>query len=148
MSTRRATMTMPRSIRTCRRSDTEEPDSGKQQNPEWQANPAAERHAQIQLQRWGAECYDVVIDSTAPGYAVLRLMDYPAWIVRRNGIDVTNRPRRDDGLLTIPVPQGRSQIDIRWRITPDIRIGRAVSLLGICVFGFVWYRERRSRATP
>jgi hypothetical protein len=71
-------------------------------------------------------------------------MDYPAWTVHRNGADVRNRPRRDDGLITIPIPQGRSQVDIRWHITPDIWIGRAVSLLGLCMFGLVWYRERRS----
>jgi hypothetical protein len=128
--------------------DAEEPDSGKQQNPEWQAVPSAERRASIQVQRWGAERYDVVIDSIAPGFAVLRLMDYPAWTVHRNGADMKNRPRRDDGLLTIPVPQGRSQIDIRWRTTPDIWIGRAVSLLGLFIFGLVWHRERRIRATP
>jgi hypothetical protein len=128
--------------------DAEEPDSGKQQNPEWQAVPSAERRASIQVQRWGAEGYDVVIDSIAPGFAVLRLMDYPAWTVHRDGADIKTRPRRDDGLLTIPVPQGRSQIDIRWRTTSDIWIGRAVSLLGLFIFGLVWHRERRIRATP
>jgi hypothetical protein len=131
-------------VRVLTAPDAEEPDSGKQQNPEWQADPGAERRASIQVQRWGAESYDVVIDSIAPGFAVLRLMDYPAWKVHRNGADVRNRPLRDDGLMTIPVPQGRSQINIRWHTTPDIWIGRALSLLGICVFAFVGYRERRS----
>ncbi len=128
--------------------NAEEPDSGKQQNPEWQASLATERRAAIQLQHWNAERYDAVIDSDAPGYAVFRLMDYPAWTVRRNGVDVIHRPRRDDGLLTVPIPQGRSQIDIRWRITPDIWIGRTLSLVGLFIFGCVWYREHRNRATP
>jgi hypothetical protein len=128
--------------------DAEEPDSGKQQNPEWQPNLATELHAALQVQRWSAERYDLVINTPASGYAVLRLMDYPAWIVHRNGVNINNRPWRDDGLLTIPIPQGHSQIDIRWHITPDIRIGRAVSLLGLCIFGFVCYRGRRNRATP
>jgi hypothetical protein len=135
-------------VRVLAAPDAEEPDSGKQQNPEWQANLGAERRASIQVGKWDAERYDVVIDSTAPGFAVLRLMDYPGWTVHRNGADVRNRPRRDDGLLTIPVPQGRSHIDIRWHTTPDIRSGRAVSLLGLCIFGFVWYRERRAGARP
>jgi hypothetical protein len=74
-------------------------------------------------------------------------MDYPAWTVRRNGAIITQRPRRDDGLLTIPVPAGRSQIEIRWCTTPDIWIGRALSLLGLGVFGLVWCRERRARAS-
>jgi hypothetical protein len=95
---------------------------------------------------WSPEHRAVLLNTPAPGYAVFRLMDYPAWTVRRNGSDVTERPRRDDGLLTIPVPQGRSQIEIRWRTTPDIWIGRAASMLGLCIFGFLCYRERRARA--
>jgi hypothetical protein len=124
----------------------EEPDSGKVQNPEYQPDPNAERHATITVTQWLSERRAVVLDTPAPGYAVFRLMDYPAWTVRLNGAEITQRPRRDDGLLTIPVPQGRSEIDIRWHTTPDIWIGRALSLLGLCVFGFVWYRERRTRA--
>jgi hypothetical protein len=123
----------------------DEPDSGKVQNPEYQSDPNAERHATITVTKWSPEHRAVLLNTPAAGYAVFRLMDYPAWTVRRDGVEVAQRPRRDDGLLTIPVPQGRSQIDIRWRITPDVWIGRALSLLGLCIFGFVWYRERRTR---
>ncbi|HZD46590.1 MAG TPA: hypothetical protein VE109_10955, partial [Acidobacteriaceae bacterium] len=108
----------------------------------------AERHATITVTEWSAEHRAVLLDTPDAGYAVFRLMDYPAWTVRRNGVEVAHRSRRDDGLLTIPVPQGPSQIDIRWRITPDIWMGRALSLLGLCIFGFVWYRERRTREVP
>jgi 6-pyruvoyl-tetrahydropterin synthase related domain len=125
----------------------EEPDSGKVQNPEFQPDPAQELHATVTVTQWSPEQRAVVLNTPAAGYAVLRLMDYPAWTVRRDGSIVTQHPRRDDGLLTIPVPPGRSQIEIRWRTTPEIWAGRAVSALGICVFGFVWYRERRARLT-
>jgi hypothetical protein len=123
----------------------EEPDSGKQQNPEWQSNPAAERNARIQVQYWGAERFDVALDSPASGFAILRLMNYPVWTVRRNGVELKQWPHRDDGLLTIPVPQGHSQIEIRWRTTPDIWAGRVLSVLGLSIFSFIWYRERRAR---
>jgi hypothetical protein len=123
----------------------EEPDSGKVQNPEYQPDPNVERHATITLTDWAPERRAIVLNTPTPGYAVFRLMDYPAWTIYRDGALITQRPRRDDGLLTIPVPQGRSQIDIRWRTTPDIWIGRVISLLGIFVFGCVWYRERRTR---
>ena len=125
----------------------EEPDSGKVQNPEYQPDPNAERNATVTVTQWLSERRAVVLNTPAAGYAVFRLMDYPAWTVRRDGVIVIQRPRRDDGLLTIPVPPGRSEIDIRWHTTPDIRIGRALSLLGLCVFGFVRYRERRTRAS-
>lgn len=138
---------MPR-VRVLIDPGAEEPDSGKVQNPEYQPDPSAERHATITVTDWSPEHRVVSLNTPAPGYAVFRLMDYPAWTILRNGAKITQRPRRDDGLLTIPVPQGGSQIDIRWRTTPDIRIGRALSLLGFCVFAFVWWRERRTRAIP
>jgi hypothetical protein len=133
-------------VRVLVNSGAEEPDSGKVQNPEYEPDPNVERHATITVTQWLSERHSVVLNTPAPGYAVFRLMDYPAWTVRRNGAVVTQHPRRDDGLLTIPVPQGRSEIEIRWHITPDIWIGGALSLLGLCVFGLVWYRERRTRA--
>src|SRR5882757_3361981 len=123
----------------------EEPDSGKVQNPEYQPDPNAERHATIAVTQWLSERRAVALNTPAAGYAIFRLMDYPAWTVRRNGAEIAQRPRRDDGLLTIAVPQGQSQIDIRWNTTPDIWIGRTLSLLGLCAFGFVLYRERRTR---
>jgi hypothetical protein len=133
-------------VRVLNHPAAEEPDSGRVQNPEYQPDPTAERHAAITVTEWSPEHRVVLLNTPAAGYAVFRLMDYPAWTVRRDGVDITQRPRRDDGLLTIPVPQGSSQIDIRWRTTPDIWIGRAVSLLGLCVFCIVWYREHRTRA--
>jgi hypothetical protein len=123
----------------------EEPDSGKVQNPEYQPDPNAERKVIVTVTQWLPERRAVVLNTPVAGYAVFRLMDYPAWTIHRDGTIVTERPRRDDGLLTIPVPQGRSAIDIRWHTTPDIWIGRALSLLGLCVFGLVWYSERRTR---
>src|SRR5689334_137244 len=124
----------------------EEPDSGKVQNPEYQADATAERNATVAVTQWSSEHRDVLIDSAAAGYAVFRLMDYPAWVVRRDGVTLVEHPRRDDGLVTVPVPQGRSHIDIGWRTTPDIWIGRALSLFGLSIFAGIWYRERRKRA--
>jgi hypothetical protein len=122
----------------------DEPDSGKVQNPEYLPDPRAERHATITVTNWLPEHRVVMLNTPAAGYAVLRLMDYPAWTVRRDGALLTQRPRRDDGLLTVPVPQGRSQIEIRWHTTPDVWIGRAVSLVGLCLLVFVRRSERRT----
>lgn len=133
-------------VRVLVRPTAEEPDSGKVQNPEYQPNPAVEIHATITVAHSSPEHRAVVIDTPSVGYAVFRLMDYPAWTIRRDGVILTQLPRRDDGLITIPVPQGRSRIDIRWRTTPDIWAGRAVSLAGLCCFAFLCYRERRVTA--
>ncbi len=118
------------------------------QNPEYQPDPGVDRHATVTVTDWSPEYHAVRLDTPAPGYAVFRLMDYPAWIIHRNGVEIIQRPRRDDGLLTIPVPSGRSEIDIRWHITPDIWIGRGLSFLGLGAFAFFWYRERQGDALP
>jgi hypothetical protein len=124
----------------------EEPDSGKAENPEYQADPAVDLHETITVTYWSAEHRAILVNAAAPGYAVFRLMDYPAWTIHRDGAEITRRPTRDDGLLTVPVPEGRSQIDIRWRTTPDIWIGRVLSLLGLCLFAGIWYREHLARS--
>ena len=131
-------------VRVLVKADGEEPNSGKEINPEWTADADAERHATISVQHWSSEQRVVNVDTPAAGFAVFRLMDYPAWTVRRDGAALTVRPRRDDGLLTVPVPQGRSHIEIRWRTTKDVWIGRILSLLAVCVWIFAWYRERRA----
>jgi 6-pyruvoyl-tetrahydropterin synthase related domain len=128
-------------VRILASSGAEEPDSGKVQNPEYQADPTMERHATVTVTEWSAEQRAVLVNTPASGYAVFRLMDYPAWTVHRDGAEITQRPTRDDGLLTIPVPRGSSQIDIRWRTTPDIWVGRTLSLIGLFLFCFVSYRE-------
>jgi hypothetical protein len=125
----------------------EEPNSGNEANPDWHPDPNAEGRAVISIGQWSPERHSVDLDSPAAGFAVFRLMDYPAWTVRRNGVEVARRPRREDGLLTVPVPQGHSRIEIRWRTTADVSIGRALSLLALCAFGLLLYRQRRDH-TP
>jgi hypothetical protein len=75
-----------------------------------------------------------------PGYLVLRLRRYPAWRVHVNGKGVANLPVREDGLITVPVPQGVVEVAVDWTTTPDIRIGwwlsclSAVALVGLYIF--------------
>ena len=69
--------------------------------------------------------------TTTSGYAVLRLMEYPAWQVFANGTPVLNRPHRDDGLMTIPLPAGTSRIDINYVATPDVWWGRGLSIASL-----------------
>jgi hypothetical protein len=77
-------------------------------------------------------------------------MNYPPWEVRRNGRVLDQLPRREDGLITVPLPQGRSEINIRWRATPDAWVGRSLSLLGVLLWLAAWRIERRTprSATP
>ena len=86
------------------------------------------------------------------GYLVLRLLSYPAWSVRVNGqLFHTDRtiqlslPRRDDGLIVVPVPQGIVTLTADWRITPDVIAGRWITAFSVLLITGVWLCERRRR---
>ena len=95
--------------------------------------PSDKDHLPIQakIERWLPEHKTVTLTTQSPGFAVLRLMDYPAWQVLTNGTPVLNRPHRDDGLMTIPVQTGATRIDIKYSATPDVWWGRGLSVASL-----------------
>ncbi len=121
------------SIRVLRRANEDEGDGSVTANPQWQARAADSLPAQIHIGRWDVEHMRAQVDATERGFAVLRLMDYPAWRVRVNGVLVKTRPRREDGLMVVPIPAGSSQIEIAYGITGDMWAGRVLSLLAFFV---------------
>jgi uncharacterized integral membrane protein len=121
-------------VRVLRAAAADEGDSSSTENPEWQADASHSLPSQIQIQRWDVEHMRVRIESPAAGYAVLRLMEYPAWKVWVNGQRVFARPRREDGLMVIPVPAGSSLIRIHYGGTRDVWVGRILSLIAIAIW--------------
>jgi len=81
--------------------------------------------------------------TTEAGYMVLRLRSYPAWRVTVNGEPASNLPARDDGLMTVPVPQGRVHLAIDWTTTPDSLAGRWLSTLAVLLLTTLCLLERR-----
>jgi len=65
------------------------------------------------------------------GYLVLRLLSYPAWRIRVNGQLQAVLPKRDDGLIVVPVPSGSIDLTVDWATTPDVPPGRWVSILAL-----------------
>jgi hypothetical protein len=128
-------------VRILREASADQADSSIAENPEWRPNPSDAEPAQIHIQRWNVEHISATIDSASPAFAVLRLMDYPAWRVRINGHPASARPRRDDGLMTIPIAAGTSRIEVQYTATPDSWIGRAISLLSILIL-LVYFRTQ------
>jgi uncharacterized membrane protein len=120
-------------VRIEQTAEGDEADSSVEENPEWRANASDSQLSQIgmqiQIERWQVERVNASVRIPAPGFAVLRVMDYPAWRVRVNGARVDARPRRDDGLMTIPLAAGASEIEVRYGTTRDMWLGRIVSLL-------------------
>lgn len=77
-----------------------------------------------------------------PGYMVLRLRTYPAWLIRVNGNTITSLPQRRDGLIAVPVPRGPVNLTVDWTTTPDVVAARWISLCGLLLFIALWRLER------
>lgn len=86
-------------------------------------------------------------ETARAGHLVLRLLSYPAWRVRVNGRGVTELPRRGDGLVVVPVPQGRFDLAVDWSISADVVAGRWVSGVSLLLLSLLWFRQRRTRLT-
>jgi hypothetical protein len=82
------------------------------------------------------------------GTLILRLRSYPAWQIKINGRPVSDQPRRQDGLIAVPVPAGPVDLTVDWIATPDVRLGRwlsGVALLLLAVLGWLEQKHARSR---
>ncbi|MGA2571475.1 MAG: 6-pyruvoyl-tetrahydropterin synthase-related protein [Terracidiphilus sp.] len=87
-----------------------------------------------------------IVGATAQtGYLVLRLLSFPAWTVRVNGVSPASLPQRDDGLIVAPVPQGPFELTVDWTTTPGVILGRWVSSLSILLLLALFLLERRNR---
>jgi hypothetical protein len=77
------------------------------------------------------------------GYLVLRLRSYAAWRVLVDNQIVTSLPRREDGLMVVPVPQGPVDLKVDWRTTSDQTVGRWLSLLALMFIAGLYIAERK-----
>ena len=125
------------------RGPAEEIAKGTSTNPPWTPGGPQNLPADLRVARPSAEHWTFQIEAAERGYAVLRLMDYPAWRVTLNDMDVEQRPAREDGLMVIPIAAGSSRIDVRWSNPPDILLGRAISAVFLLVLLPLGYFEDR-----
>jgi hypothetical protein len=104
--------------------------------------------ARVQIVRWHSEHMTAIVTSPQAGFAVLRLMDYPAWSVTRNGARANGMVRRSDGTMAIPVEAGENRIDVRWHTTPDQWAGYGLSLVALAIMLACVFAERRRNSAP
>jgi hypothetical protein len=78
------------------------------------------------------------------GFLILRLREYPAWSVHINGNPASQRPVRDDGLMAVPVPAGPVSVTADWTTTPDLQIGRWISVVAALLITALGLLVRRS----
>jgi hypothetical protein len=77
------------------------------------------------------------------GFLILRLRGYPAWRIALNGQPIASVPRRDDGLIAVPVTQGPVDLAVDWTTTPDLIAGRWLSALAVLLLTALWWLERK-----
>ena len=131
--------------------DAEEPAADAGDNPEWPGYSLGAIDSTpgvIAIHSWQAEAKQLTVTTTRPAFAVLALMDYPSWRVRVNGQPVLARPKRDDGLMTIPIEAGESMITVQWSTSLDIWWGRALSFSALLVLLLLTYRNRGRTILP
>ncbi len=96
----------------------------------------------------GTAPHHLDLDLSTPRQLLLNLRDYPAWLVTRNGLPITERLERDDGLIAVTLPAGLSHIEINYRTTTDQRMGDTVSIVALCIFAPLSYTAVRRRRRP
>jgi hypothetical protein len=132
-------------VRVLRAAQDDTADNTAVDNPEWRSGAAGSIAAGIDAKRINGEHWVLRIANPEPGYAVLRLMDYPSWKVTVDGAPVTGRPTREDGLMAVPVRAGEHTIDVQWVATRDVIVGREVSALALLALVAVAALERKGR---
>jgi hypothetical protein len=131
--------------------DPDNPDS----NPAWSPSQGSCQAAFVTVHdgNTNPEHRQIRGQTMHPGYLVLRLLSYPAWTVRVNGHVIRNDrtsewplPKREDGLLAVPVPQGPVDLTIDWTTTSDVILSRWLSGISVLLLVGVWSLElRRAR---
>jgi hypothetical protein len=86
------------------------------------------------------------IDTATAEFLVLNLRDYPAWRVYRNGVPLTGRAYRDDGLLAVPIPPGPASIDVHYSTGWDHILGDLVTAGAFAIWLVVRRRDRTYEA--
>lgn len=90
----------------------------------------------------------LVLDLPAAQTLILNLRDYPAWRITNNGKQVTERDERDDGLIAIPVPAGKSSIAITYAHTLDQTIGDSLTTISLLIFFALLTFHRKRQSNP
>jgi hypothetical protein len=132
-------------VRILRAPQNDRADSANGDNPEWKAGAPGTIAATVMSKQSNAEHWIVTVSTPASGYAVLRLMDYPAWRVSVDGRPVSGRPMRRDGLMAVPLTRGSHVIEVKWSTTRDIVAGRVLSGLALLALAGTVVLERRGR---
>jgi hypothetical protein len=121
--------------------DPDDPDA----NPVWSPDQGScqATFATLHGNQTNPEHREIRATTSHAGYLLLRLVSYPAWRIRVNGQTQTALPRRGDGLIVVPVPQGPVDVTVDWMRSPDVLAGRWVSAFSVLLLAVLAFWELR-----
>ncbi len=111
-------------------------------NPEWSAQQGscdATATAKVRT----PEHMQIAISPPGSGFLIVCLRSYPAWRIEVNCRMAANLPKRDDGLIVVPIPQGPVTMTADWITTPDVFVGRGVTVIAIVSLVLLVFSERK-----
>jgi hypothetical protein len=107
--------------------------------------PAAGR---VTLQDWQPERKIFTVDAPITERAAVSLLNYPAWKVRVNGQLVQAESATGTDQLLVPVPAGKSLVEIRFTETWDREVGGIVSGAAALLLAAAATFSSRKRKAP
>jgi hypothetical protein len=96
----------------------------------------------FKIERWEAERKSFTTNATQPETITVRLFNYPAWIVRVNGVRSETKTKEDTGELLIPLSAGSNQIEVTFARTRDRTLGAVISLVAAAAFVLLIVKNR------
>ena len=100
--------------------------------------------SKVAVERWTPEEKIVNVESAHPARLALRLLNYPAWRVEINGLEIKPERAEDSGQIITPLPPGSSRVTAGFTRTPDRTLGAIVSALsGVVSCLLLWLGNRR-----
>ncbi len=97
----------------------------------------------IQIAKWTAERRTFAAEASTPVTLALRLVNYPAWDVRIDGVIAKPDSQDRTAQMLLPLPSGTHRVEIHFRRTPDRILGAGISLFAVvALLAFVTIRRR------
>ena len=100
--------------------------------------------AAVKILKWTTERKGISVEAREEAQLAVRVLNYPAWRVEVNGKAITPERMDDINQMVVPVPPGKSVVDIRFARTEDRTLGDLLSLFSVGIVGALIYVRRRS----
>src|SRR5271154_960237 len=99
----------------------------------------------IQVIEWTTERKRLAVDMPGESRIALRVLNYPAWQVEVNGKTIEPQRADDVNEMIVPVPAGKTLVQVRFMRTWDRTAGIIISLMSSLLLAILWLTGRGAR---